>query len=265
MVLGALLIAAQLSRFDGYPASVSSLTPEKTLATCIMPSTNFWAKDFDFSCVSPWNSASGRLRAGTAISPRHVVFANHFPVVSGARMIFIGEDGGVCPCTLAKTARVGTTDIIIGALDYDLTPNIKPAKVMPKDWLEHVAGVTNFPTVTFTQNETLLYSEFVLTSTNFSYLALRNRAPDHEPIELQGPRGSIAVPEEAIQRHGMIRVGDSGNPAFMVWKGEPVLMYCLLNGGAGSGPWLHLRLKEIQETMDELAPGYQLNVVDLKQ
>jgi len=264
MVFGALLIAAQLCRFDGYPASVSVVAQDKSLTASIHPSPNFWAKDFDFSCVSPWNSASGRLRAGTAISPRHVVFANHFPIAPGARMIFIGEDGGACPCTLAKTARVGSTDIMIGALDYELTPNIKPAKVMPEDWLEHVAGVTNFPTVTFTQNETLLYSEFVLASTNLSYLALRHRSPERERIAIQGPRGPIVVPEEAIQRHGMIRVGDSGNPAFMVWNGEPVLMYCLLNGGVGSGPWLHLRLKEIQESMDELAPGYQLNVIGLK-
>ena len=238
-----------------------------------MPSTNFWAKGFDFSCVSPWNSGSGALRAGTAISPRHIIFANHFRLWPGVRMVFVGEDGGVCPCSITKTKRIDNTDIMIGLLDYELTPNIKPAKVMPADWISHFGNTVKFPVVTFNQDEQLLYSELKISLTNGVPSGAWNRSVSGVcvPIEisfgdevggLATERTMIEVPRAAIQRKGMIRVGDSGNPAFMIYRGEPVLMYCLLGGGVGSGPWIHKNLKEIQAAMDELEPGYRLNIVD---
>ena len=37
-----------------------------------------WANDVDTSCASFWNSQHGQLRAGTLLTKRHVLFANHF-------------------------------------------------------------------------------------------------------------------------------------------------------------------------------------------
>lgn len=91
----------------------------------------FWAKDVDFSAVSPWNSDCGRLKVGTLISKRHVIFAKHFSIADGSRIVFVGEDGEVCPCRIAKTQIVPHSDIMIGALDYEVTPNIHPVRVFP--------------------------------------------------------------------------------------------------------------------------------------
>lgn len=272
-MIGVILLAAQLCRFDGYPGCVTPSGMARTFPEQILPSTNFWAKGFDFSCVSPWNSGAGALRAGTAISPRHIIFANHFALWPGVRIVFVGEDGGVCPCSITKTKRIDKTDIMIGLLDYELTPNIKPAKVMPSGWVSHIGSVTNFPVVTFNQKENLLYSELTVALTNgvLARMFNHNVSKTNEPIEIVIADGircpdavtrKIQVPEPAIQRKGMIRVGDSGNPAFVVYKGEPVLLYCLLNGGVGHGPWIHKYLKEIQAAMDELEPGYHLTFVD---
>lgn len=268
-MIGVILLAAQLCRFDGYPGCVTPSGMARTFPEQILPSTNFWAKGFDFSCVSPWNSGAGALRAGTAISPRHIIFANHFALWPGVRMVFIGEDGGVCPCSITKTKRIGKTDIMIGLLDYELTPNIRPAKVMPSDWIAHIGSVTNFPIVTFNQCEQLLYSKLTVVLTNgvpasvWNQRVCETNAPIGISIGDDAEGRTVNVPEFAIQRKGMIRVGDSGNPAFMIFRGEPVLMYCLLSGGVGRGPWIHQRLNEIQAAMDELEPGYRLNVVDL--
>ncbi len=176
------------------------------------------------------------------------------------RIAFVGEDGGVCPCSITKTKRVGKTDIMIGLLDYELTPNIKPAKVMPADWLAHTGGVTNFPMVTFNQNEELLYSELSVKMTNGAPARILNKSVVGGNAKID----SLEVPEAAVQRKGRIRVGDSGDPAFMIYKGEPVLMYCLQSGGVGHGPWIHKHLDEIQAAMDELAPGCRLTFADVR-
>lgn len=88
-----------LQRFAGYPTGARwgrfAFNPK------------FWAKGIDFSCVGPWNSAGGSQRAGTAISKRHIVFAKHFPFGKGVRVVFVGEDGGVCPARIEESKAVG--------------------------------------------------------------------------------------------------------------------------------------------------------------
>lgn len=162
---------------------------------------------------------------------------------------------------------------MIGLLDYELTPNIKLAKVMPADWMEHVGSVTNFALLTFNQNEQLLCSELSIVHGNVwpGGMWNHNVTADRVSILIQDSAFSkssegekqIEVPEEALQRKGMIRLGDSGNPAFLIYKGEPILLYCLSGGGCGSGPYIHQRLTEIQSTMDELASGYKLTFAEI--
>ncbi len=61
---------------------------------------------------------------------------------------------------------------------------------------------------------------------------------------------------------GKIGRGDSGNPAFLIYGGWPILLYCVQFGGCGQGPCLHLRREDIQRTMDDLCPGYKLDEFD---
>ncbi len=251
----AIVLAAQLCRFDGYPACVSPKGEDKALPVVVMPSADFWARGMDFSCVSPWNSQGGRLRAGTAISKRHIIFAKHFPLAVGTRIIFVGEDGGVCPCTVAKTKAIDSVDMMIASLDYELTPNIKPAKVMRADWTRQFAGKNDLPVVTFNQHEHLLYSELSVATNG---VRVWNHVVDKSPTGIM----PVVPVKDALQRRGRIVLGDSGDPAFLVYNGEPVLLYCLFSGGAGHGPWIHQHLGEIQSAMDELEPGYELTFAD---
>ena len=56
--------------------------------------------------------------------------------------------------------------------------------------------------------------------------------------------------------------GDSGNPAFLLINDQPILIYCLTGGWSGSGDGLHFYQDKIQSLMDELCPGYKLEIFD---
>lgn len=227
-----------LTRFTGYEANGH--------ADRFVENTNFWLKGIDFSCVSPWNSAGGRQRAGTLISKRHIVFAKHFPFWQGVRIVFVGEDGGVCPCYIEATKAIEKTDIMIGLLNAEVTPNIIPAKLLSKSAAKRIGSGAGLPVVTFNQHEQAFLTELNPINTN-QFFSISSRIPSKDLYR---------------QFRAKIIVGDSGNPAFLLLDGKPVLVYCLHGGGCGSGPPLHLYRREIQAAMDELAPGYRLTDCD---
>ena len=222
-----------LSRFVDYPNCF------RTNPQSLIPNPTFWLKDVDFSCASPWNDECGSVRAGTLISKRHVIFAKHFPLWKGCRVLFVDQQGEVCPCRIEATKGVDRSDIAIGLLDYEVTPSIHPAKILPEDFAEHIGNGKGLPVVTFNQSEKAFLSECRFITTN----TLSNAASTNAAWKTLG---------------GKIVVGDSGNPAFLLIGSEPILLYCLLSGGVGHGPPIHRFRREIQRAMDELCPGYKL-------
>ena len=242
--------AVCLSRFADYPPSKGKLGFPRCLFEKPFPSNEkFWLKDVDFSCVSPWNDSCGTLRAGTAISKRHVIFAKHFPLWKGVRILFVGQDGEVCPCSIEATKEVPKSDIMIGLLNAELTPNIKPAKILPSDYEKYLGRGGGLPVVTFDQHENAYLTELTIIVTP----------------ECGRWQGSIYPKDEHRQafRHPMVG-GDSGNPAFLLIGNEPILLYCLKAGNAGGGPSIHRYRNEIQKAMDEMCPGYALEEFDFK-
>ena len=210
----------------------------------------FWLKDLDFSCVSPWNDAMGRLGAGVAVTKRHILYSNHFNMGKGTRILFVGQDGEVCPCYLEGSRKVADTGLMVGLLNADVTPNIKPAKVLPLDYMKYIGDGEGLPVVTFNQNEEVVLHE-----------------SDRETKEGEGPRrwgarNSTNSHWSAYQKK--LISGDSGNPAFMLIGNRPVLIYCIYGGGGGVGNSIHAYRREIQKAMDELCPGYKLEEFDFK-
>ena len=52
-----------------------------------------WCNDIDsITAISPWNSTQGRHRAGTLISPQHLLFAAHYQLGVGASVRFVTKD-----------------------------------------------------------------------------------------------------------------------------------------------------------------------------
>lgn len=236
--------AVCLSRFTDYPPSKGKLGFPRCLWEKPFPANEkFWLKDVDFSCASPWSDECGAVRAGTLISKRHIIFAKHFPLWKGCRVLFVDQVGEVCPCRVEATKGVDRSDIAIGLLDYEVTPSIHPAKILPEDFADHIGNGKGLPIVTFNQSEKAFLSECRFITSN----TLSNAASTNAAWKALG---------------GKIVVGDSGNPAFLLIGNEPILLYCLLSGGVGHGPPIHRFRREIQQAMDELCPGYKLECFD---
>ena len=236
--------AVCLSRFADYPPSRGKLGFPRCLWEKPFPANGkFWLKDVDFSCASPWNDNCGAVRAGTLISKRHIVFAKHFPLWKGCRILFVDRQGEVCPCRVEATKALEKCDIMIGLLDYEVTPDIHPAKILPDDFARHIGDGKGLPVVTFNQREQAFLSECRGMTTN----SILNAASTNAAWKALG---------------GKIVTGDSGNPAFLLIGNEPILLYCLLSGGIGHGPAIHRYRREIQKAMDELRPGYKLECFD---
>ena len=238
--------AVCLSRFADYPPSKGRLGFPRCLWEKPFPANEkFWLKGVDFSCASPWSDESGSVRAGTLISKRHIIFAKHFSLWKGCRVLFVDQQGEVCPCRVEATKALDKCDIMIGLLDYEVTPNIHPAKVLPEDYEKWIGDGKGLSIVTFNQREQAFLSEC-------------------RGITSNGVSNAAATNAQWKALGGKIVVGDSGNPAFLLVGNEPILLYCLYSGGIGHGPAIHGHRREIQKAMDELCPGYRLEEFDFK-
>lgn len=241
--------SAGLSRFVNYPSGADRDKFE--------PNPKFWAKEVDFSCASPWNSAGGALRAGTLISKRHFVCVKHFPFWKGVRILFVDNNGNVCPCSVEAVKALDGVDIMVGLLNAEVTPNINPAKILPGDYEKHIGNGKGLPVATFNLREELVVTEMTPIPTN-RLMVIGHKLtsiPHHIRSEL------VKDGKRAEYRKLLIR-GDSGNPAFFIVGNEPILLYCDCSNNSSSGPPLHLYRREIQKAMDDLCPGYKLEAFD---
>jgi hypothetical protein len=235
-----------------------------------------WLSDIDLSCASPWNSTGGYQRAGTLVSPRHVVFAAHFPVSAGTQIAFVSPAGvaHVRQVTSVLThpeyqgVEGGITsafypDIQIGVLDSDLTEQdhgVRFARVLPLTWpskMTFIRTASPIPAVTFNRLEQAGAAEL---------RALGNLdmfptgGPDGSPgrFGLQFPTAVALQPG-----YNTMVQGDSGNPVFIVVNGEPVLIGTFTSGGAGGGTFLTAHTEAVNTMMSTLGGGYQLTPIDL--
>jgi len=238
-----------LSRFLDYPPGPGKLGFPRGLFQNPFPANpDFWLKDLDFSCASPWSDQYGNLRAGTAISRRHVISAKHFPLAAGTRIAFVGVNGDVSHYSIKATKALAEPDIMIGLLDYELTPDVHPAKVLPPNYEKWLTHHTYWPVVTLNQHERTVLTELVCIS----------NAPPRTMILINGRVSR----EEQKKFSGCVVLGDSGSPAFMLYKGKPILLYCIMASGPGFGPMIHENRQEVQRAMDDLCPGYKLDEFD---
>ncbi len=225
--------------------------------------TNCWANGIDTSCVSMWNSFTGRFRAGVAISRRHIMLANHYPPGVGAHIFFREPSGNIHTNTIADYRRVDGTDILIGVLHDELPNTITPACVLPSHYRNYIGSGKGLPVLRFDQYEQCIVCEvtqaFLI---EMSYLDSTREKSFATTTPSSGDRQAFY-----IHAHG----GDSGNPSFIVVGNEVVLLGCLHGGvydpdGASVkvvySPFVQYYVDAIQSAMDSLLPGYSLRNLD---
>ncbi|HRH26292.1 MAG TPA: cadherin domain-containing protein [Candidatus Paceibacterota bacterium] len=198
----------------------------------------------DLTGVSPWNSTATTTRSGTLISPRHLVFANHFPISNGATVVFVEPNGDVVTRTLTDQTRIGSTDIKVGILDSAVPSTIAFYPVISSDDVNnYLSASTAIPAILLDQEGKALVHNINHIGTNTTY---------HETV-ISFPRGRFSE---------TIVGGDSGNPGFIVVGDELVLNfthYTDLNG-----PAIGHYISEINSAMTSLGGGeYQVSTFDL--
>lgn len=111
--------------------------------------TDCWC-DVDLTCLSSWNSHLGVRGQGVAITKRHVITCNHFPININSTIRFIANDNQVVERTILNRVPHpdynGTTlypDITVYVLSSDLPDSISPCKIMPANWASKLNNLQN--------------------------------------------------------------------------------------------------------------------------
>lgn len=214
---------------------------------------NCWANGVDLSCASPWNipapgdeSGGGAIKAGTLISPRHVIFANHFYALNGTIMVFIASNGEKILRTITNSIRIGTTDIRIAILDSDVPNTIAFAKVLPSNWSNYLPGlnsISNIPVMCLNQTEKASIASLYALDSSFVN----------------------TYPTQYSSYFNNMITNDSGNPVFLIINGEPVIIGVFYSGGAGYGSFISYNYDAINSAMSSLGGVYQLTPANLSQ
>ena len=215
------------------------------------------------TCASPWNSRSAGKRAGTAITARHAVLADHYPLYGGDTLRFIASDNTVITRTVVQSARIlyngNGTDARMVLLDSDLPASITPCKLFPDGYETYLpAGATCAAACALP----LLAMDF---SENGIALDLI-RGPVVTDLSPSMRFGAPTIPHR-LAFYDPIISGDSGNPVFAVIGSELWLLSTFF--GAGSGPFyggLVSELNAMITTLDTLQgdiTGHTVTVGDL--
>ena len=224
--------------------------------------TNCWAHGIDTSCASMWNSFDKNKRAGTAISKRHVIAAAHYPIGSGTKLVFCGNDGSVCTNRVTGARIVTGTDILVLLMQDELPNVVTPAQLLPTNFPEYIWTGLRLPVIRFDQNERCIINEI-------SQALPFPHSPRLNDVELFVSQPNLPA-RQAFYDH--LRVLDSGNPIFLVIGGSSVLLGTIHHGHNAvspdvyrttSAPFVTYYAEEIQAAMDSLMPGYSLSFVDL--
>jgi hypothetical protein len=216
-----------------------------------------WLGNIDITCVSPWNSTEAHLRAGTLITPRHVLFAAHYPIAQGATIRFVALNNTVVTRTVTHIITHpdfsnNLPDFQIGLLDSDVPGTITPAKVLPDNYTDYFSPSYRYaPVVIVDQEEKALVADIGGTiNGNYVYLAT--------PTDSQ----RLAFSEIMI-------VGDSGSPVLLIINDTPVIITIMTFGGAGQGSSIPMFKDDLNQMISDvdasasISTGYTLSEINL--
>ena len=209
-----------------------------------------WAKDIKgMTAISPWNSLGENLRSGVAISPRHVLYAEHLPLRKGQTIYFVTRNNItisrqiVQHKDISQGGRLLYGDFGVALLDTPLPDDIEIMKVLPTDLYnyfqitDHTApddiAFDYYKTTTNGLDRPYVFNTDSEEKANIRFIQ-KLAWPDNGR-GLTGGRVSTNSAADGIASESEwfeAKDQDSGNPVMMLLKGEAVLLTVNFYGGA---------------------------------
>jgi hypothetical protein len=219
-----------------------------------------WVRVFDWTGTAAGINGLGGVGGGTLITRRHVLFANHVPYPARPFDIFFSNAvSRTFQYKVTNIQQVGDTDIAIGTLDRDVDSSLTVYRTLPDNWLQYIANKTesfNVMGVTGTR------STFVLP---VLYCNQDKKVATGDVTSVNAGTATVSVPSFEVARSfgEPVRVGDSGNPIFVMLGDELVLLggwwrNASAAGEVGSFPWIVTYRASIEKVI-----GQKLLVADM--
>lgn len=224
---------------------------------------NVWTGALDLTGVAYSNSTSGDARrAGTLISPRHIVMSKHYQIGIGATVTFVAADGTTVTRTVEARQDIplveeypANRDTAIARLNADVPSTIQWYKLLgpASDWQEYLTLYPNsdLPIIAFDQERKVLQRLRQLYPWGFD---------DAQKALLNTNCFAHFLAPQASEN---IVGGDSGQPCFHPINGELALLGFHTGDLFGYLLGAEALRAEIDAAMTSLGGGYQTEIIDL--
>lgn len=220
---------------------------------------SFWARDYvaAMTAISPWNSSGATQKAGVLVSPRHVLFAQHYTPSVSSTIRFVTTGNAVVTRTISAVQNLTTResyypDISVALLDSDVPGTIGFARVLPDNFRDYLPSLTSprLPVLITNQDEEGLVMDM------------------HEmPTAITAPRSLLYLqaPTDATRQSfsELLISGDSGAPFCWFIDSKLVLLGMATYANYGAGTSIVPFKAEIDAAMATLGGGYTLTEIDL--
>lgn len=220
-------IDSRIASFTSETAANGKLifSSQNHAASSYTRNTSSWVAGLDLTCASPWNSYDANRRAGTLVTPRHVLGAVHYPLPVGTVVRFVTMGNVVVNRTIVAAVTPPNyvpyyPDLMLYVLDSDVPGTIQPCKLLPSNWEDYFVEINlgRPPALGLDQEEKALITDW----TNYVEYA-----------------GFLApMDSKRVLFYENVISGDSGNPAFVLVNDEPCLLTVWTYGGPGSGTFV---------------------------
>ena len=285
------------------PQEASPRFSSRNFPTSVVRNEDFFLKGLTgLSSCGVWNSRGGSRRGAIAITPRHVLFAAHYPLYANDEIGFAEDTSGNVNLTKRTLLRTkiepkygGSSngyvfDIGVGLLDSDLPSSIDTVKIPPSNFLDYLGApeVLSIPMVYFDQEEEANTSlalrltsrtvdgveypkaYFSFTATTFQNglnyrisFFIPNYSSPSDRISYDPLSSSDLVEQYAFES---LRSGDSGRQGFFIFNNEMILSH--LHTAVFFGPNLSSMISEINQLIADVdsaegvTTGYTVSTAD---
>jgi hypothetical protein len=242
-----------------------------------------WASDLDLTCISPWNSTGGSTRAGTLISPRHILFAGHYQINNNATIRFVDNNNNVVTRTMINKLThpnyglmpifgLPIRDLTIGLLDSDVPETISFAKILPSNWFNYLPNIpiTDCVSGGFSPSDNIYKIACLATDqekkalvSDLQWMSMKDKDVFGDSCGFGTVVFNKPTDEQRLAFYEDFIVGDSGSPAFLIINGELVVLTVATSSGAGQSTTICLHTNILNNMMNNLGGGYQLTEIDL--